>query len=91
MYYVYILRCRDKSLYTGITTDVARRFKEHRAGIGGHYTRSRGVEKIAYKESAVTRSVALKREAEIKKWPRQKKVKFIAGAKRRDVKQTTDL
>jgi putative endonuclease len=80
MYYVYILCCRDKSFYTGITTDVTRRFKEHRAGAGGHYTRSRGVEKIIYKESAATRSIALKREAEIKKWPRQKKIKFIAGA-----------
>src|ERR1700722_5586778 len=77
MYYVYILRCRDKSLYNGITTDVARRFKEHRSGTGGHYTRSRGVDKVMYIESATTRSAALKREAEIKKWPRQKKMKCI--------------
>jgi putative endonuclease len=78
MYYIYILRCRDKSLYTGITTDVARRFKEHRAGTGGHYTRARGAEKIMYTESAATRSLALKREAEIKKWPRQKKMKYMS-------------
>jgi putative endonuclease len=77
MYYVYILRCKDKSLYAGITTDVERRFKEHRAGIGGHYTRSHKPEKIIYREKAATRSDALKREAEIKSWSRERKVRFV--------------
>ena len=77
MYYIYILRCKDKSLYTGITTDVERRFKEHRAGTGGRYTRSHKPEKIIYREKAETRSDALKREAEIKSWPREKKMRFV--------------
>ena len=77
MYYVYILQCKDKSLYTGITTDVARRFAEHRAGTGGHYTCSHVPEKIVYTEKVVTRGVALKREAEIKRWSREKKLEFI--------------
>jgi putative endonuclease len=76
MYYVYLLRCKDKSLYTGITTDVGRRFKEHRAGTGGHYTRSHKPEKMIYWERVATRSVALKREAEIKSWPREKKMQL---------------
>jgi len=76
MYHVYILLCEDKSLYTGITTDVARRFKEHRAGTGGRYTRSHKPKKILYQEDAPTRSAALTREAEIKSWPRQKKLRL---------------
>lgn len=76
MYYVYLLRCKDKSLYTGITTDVERRFKEHRFGAGGHYTRSHTPEKIIYREKAATRSDALKREAEIKSWSREKKMQL---------------
>ena len=46
MYYVYMLRCEDGSLYTGITTDLARRFEEHRNGKGAKYTRSRGAVRI---------------------------------------------
>jgi putative endonuclease len=82
MYYVYLLRCKDKSLYTGITTDVERRFKEHRDGTGGHYTRSHKPEKIMYREKAATRSDALKREAEIKSWPREKKMKLVRRSSR---------
>lgn len=78
MYYVYILQCEDGSLYTGITTDVARRFKEHRAGTGGHYTRAHKPKKILYQESVTTRSGALKREAEIKRWPRARKLRLAA-------------
>jgi putative endonuclease len=77
MYYIYILRCKGKSLYTGITTDVERRFKEHRAGTGGHYTRSHKPEKIIYREKTATRSAALKREAEIKSWSRKKKMRLV--------------
>ncbi len=69
--------CNDKSIYTGITTDVARRFNEHKAGMGGHYTRSRQVVKILYTEKFKTRSDALKREAEIKGWHRDKKLTLI--------------
>ncbi len=77
MYFVYILECKDKSLYTGITTDVARRFNEHKEGKGGHYTSARQVVSIRYTEEYPNRSSALKREAEIKSWDRSKKLKLI--------------
>ena len=77
MYYVYILECLDKTLYTGITTDVKRRIKEHKSGKGGAYTRSKKVIKILYTEKLPTRSSALKREAEIKSWNRNKKLALI--------------
>ncbi len=77
MYYVYIIECSDKSIYTGITTDIQRRFKEHSLGKGGAYTRSKKVKKILYTERFETRSRALKREAEIKSWNRQKKIDLI--------------
>lgn len=77
MYFVYLIKCRDKSIYTGITTDVTRRFKEHKNGKGGRYTRSKKVVKILYTERFKTRGEALKRESEIKKWDRQKKLALI--------------
>jgi putative endonuclease len=77
MYFVYILRCKDGSLYTGITTDLKRRFNEHKSGAGGHYTRSRGVAKVAYTEEHPDRSSAQKREAEIKRWSRAKKLTLL--------------
>ncbi len=77
MYFLYILTCKDGSLYTGITTDVARRFEEHKSGKGAHYTRGHKPEKVAYTEEYPSRSAALKREAEIKKWPREKKLKLV--------------
>ena len=77
MYFVYILKCKDGSLYTGITTDVKRRFVEHRAGTGGHYTRSRGVVKVLYTEKCKDRGMALKREASIKRMKRVDKLYLI--------------
>ena len=77
MYYLYLLQCKDKSLYTGITTDLERRFKEHKDKIGGHYTRSHAVEKIVHTELFKTKSAALKREAEIKSWKRKEKLTLI--------------
>lgn len=79
MYYVYILLCKDKSLYTGITTDVNRRFLEHKKGLGGHYTRSHGALKILYEERKKNRSTASKREVEIKKLTRGQKLNLIKG------------
>lgn len=79
MYFVYILKCNDRTLYTGITTDVARRFGEHKDGNGGHYTSSRKVVNVAYTEKHKDRSSALKREAEIKKLKREEKLRLIAG------------
>ena len=77
MYYVYILECEDGSLYTGITTDVDRRFKEHKEGIGSSYTRARGAKKILYTEECADRSFASRREAEIKSWNKGEKLAFI--------------
>lgn len=77
MYVVYMVECKDGSLYTGITTDVVRRLAEHKAGMGGHYTRARGAVKVVYTERHPDRSSALKREAEIKKLPRTKKFELL--------------
>ncbi len=77
MYYVYLIECKDKSLYTGITTDIQRRFKEHNSGKGGAYTRSKKVKRILYTEQFETRSEAQKREAKIKSWNREKKLDLI--------------
>ena len=77
MYYVYILECKDGTLYTGITTDVQRRFKEHGLGKGGAYTRSRRAKNILYTEKIKTRSEAQKREAKIKSWNRSQKLNLV--------------
>jgi len=74
MYYVYLLQCRDGSIYTGITTDLKRRLKEHKDGKGGAYTQLKKADKIIFSEKHPDRSSALKREAEIKRWNRQKKL-----------------
>lgn len=77
MWYLYILKCSDGSLYTGVTTDVARRFKEHRDGKGSKALRARRVTEIVYEEKFPTRSQAQVREAQIKRWTRQKKLALI--------------
>ncbi|OGN28184.1 MAG: hypothetical protein A3A33_02405 [Candidatus Yanofskybacteria bacterium RIFCSPLOWO2_01_FULL_49_25] len=77
MYFLYILLCKDSSLYTGITTDLKRRFKEHKSGKGSRYARSRGAKKIVYTERFKTRSAALKREFKIKKMDREQKLALI--------------
>lgn len=81
MYFVYILECADRSLYTGITTDLERRFEEHKNGIGSNYTKVHKAKKILYKEKCKDRSSASKREAEIKKLPRLKKLELIENSK----------
>lgn len=80
-YLLYIIECRDKSLYTGITNDLKRRFEQHKNGKGGHYTSAKGVTKIVYTEKHKDRSSALKREAEIKSWPRQKKLNLVQSGR----------
>jgi len=77
MYFVYIIECSDKSLYTGITNNLKRRLSQHKNGNGGHYTRSKEIVKIVYTEEHSNRSSALKREAEIKCWRREKKINLI--------------
>ena len=77
MYFIYLLQCKDSSIYTGITTDVKRRFNEHTKGAGGHYTKAKKAVQILYTEKHPNKSSALKREAEIKTWRREKKVALI--------------
>ena len=77
MWYLYILRCRDGSLYTGITTDVEKRLEAHQGGKGAKYTRGRGPLELVYREECGDHSAALKREAEIKALPREEKLKLI--------------
>ena len=73
---LYMLRCGDGSLYTGISTDVQRRLEEHRSGKGAKYTRSRGPLELVYWEECGDKSTALKRECEIKALPRAEKLKL---------------
>jgi predicted GIY-YIG superfamily endonuclease len=65
-WWVYIIECGDGSLYTGITTDVERRFEEHARGRGARYTRGRGPLKVVHTETSGTKSEALRRELAIK-------------------------
>ncbi len=78
-WYVYILRCRDGSLYTGITRDPERRLKEHNGLIAGgaRYTRSRRPVSLVYRQAMNSRSSALKREIEIKKLDKAQKEALI--------------
>ena len=71
-WYLYILRCRDGTLYTGITTDVEKRFEAHCSGKGAKYTRGRGPLELVYRETWQNHSQALKREWEIKAMSREK-------------------
>lgn len=82
MYYVYLIKCLDGSLYCGITTDIKRRLSEHKAGKGGSYTRSHKVLEIVYSEKCKDRSKASKRELEIKKLSKVKKLSLINNDKR---------
>ena len=77
-WYLYILRCKDGTLYTGITTDTDRRLEEHNSGRGAKYTRGRGPVEMVYREVCPDHSAALKRELEIKGLTRQEKEKLIA-------------
>lgn len=78
-WYVYILRCNDNSLYTGVTTDCERRLHEHNhSPRGAKYTRPRRPVTIAYSEQAASRSSAQQREAEIKRLTAKQKELLIS-------------
>ncbi len=80
MWYVYIIRCTDNSLYTGVTTDVDRRFKEHTEGkVGAKYTRANKPEKLVYAKEFAGRSEAQIEEARIKKLSKVEKEKLVAN------------
>ena len=77
-WHLYILRCGDGTLYTGITTDVEKRFEAHQSGKGAKYTRGRGPLELVYRETCGTHSDALKREIEVKRLSREQKQAWIA-------------
>lgn len=79
-FWVYILRCGDGTLYTGIAADVERRLRAHQNGTGAKYTRGRGPLRVAYREELGDKSTALRREAQIKRLPRAEKLKLIEEA-----------
>ena len=74
---LYILRCADGSLYTGITTDLEKRIHAHNSGKGAKYTRSRKPVELVYQEDCSDHSAALKRELEVKVLTKEQKLKLI--------------
>lgn len=79
MYYVYIVRASDDSLYSGITTDLERRVRERNSEkVGSKYLRSKRPVTLVYSETQVNRSAALRREAELKKLNKQAKERLVA-------------
>lgn len=82
-WFVYMLRCADDTLYTGITTELARRVDEHNADnlLGARYTRSRRPVSLVYAEELDSRSAAARREAALKKMGRQQKLALVAVGK----------
>ena len=79
-WYVYILRCGDGTLYTGITDDVLRRLAAHRAGRGAKYTRGRGPLELVWQEEVPDKSAALRREYQLKQLSRSEKEQLIREA-----------
>lgn len=77
MYYVYILGCSDTTLYVGSTNDIQKRLATHNAKKGAKYTRGRTPVTLKYSESFKTKGEALKREAEIKGFPRAQKLSLL--------------
>ena len=77
MYYVYILRCEDNSLYTGITNDVYKRYEKHVLGTGAKYTKAHKVKSIEIIIRTSSKSEALKLEYKIKKLTKENKEKLI--------------
>ena len=76
-WWVYILRCGDGTLYTGIALDVPARLAQHRAGTGAKYTRGREPLELVYREAAPSRSGATRREAAIKRCTRAEKLRLV--------------
>lgn len=77
MVYVYLLECKDGTLYAGITPNLLKRMRLHEAGKGAKYTRGRGPLRLRYVELQLDKSSALRREREIKKLTRSQKLELI--------------
>lgn len=79
MYFVYIIQCNDQTLYTGITTDLERRIKEHNSSkLGAKYTKVRRPVKLVYSKDFINRSEASKEESRIKKLSRLEKIEICS-------------
>jgi len=78
-WFVYLVRCRDGSIYTGISDDVDARVKTHNLGKGAKYTAQRRPVTLLYSEPHPNHSGARKRELQLKRWPKQKKEALAAG------------
>ncbi|MBR2935286.1 MAG: GIY-YIG nuclease family protein [Oscillospiraceae bacterium] len=76
-WFVYMLRCGDGTIYTGITDDVEKRLSAHRAGKGAKYTRGRGPLELVYTEEQPDKPAALRREIAVKKLTRQEKLNLL--------------
>jgi predicted GIY-YIG superfamily endonuclease len=82
IWWLYIVRCGDGTLYTGVSTDVARRLEEHRAGEGARYTRGRGPLALVYRERCAGHGDALRRELAVKRLSRAAKERLIQPPRR---------
>ena len=90
-WFVYLVRCSDRSLYTGIARDVRRRVREHNRGFGSKFARSRRPVRLVYSEGLPTRSAALQREHEIKCWTRPQKLALIEVKRRGIMKKNAPI
>ena len=81
MWYLYILKCGDGTLYTGITNDLEKRLEAHRSGKGAKYTRGRGPLELMYRESCDSHGDALRREHSVKRLSREEKLALISKRK----------
>ena len=79
MFYVYILRCSDQSLYVGHTRNIRRRVETHNAGFGASFTYKRFPVRLVFSEAHPTRVTAIRRERQLKRWTRRKKEALIRG------------
>jgi len=79
MWYLYITKNQNRAFYTGITSDLERRLKEHLRGKGGHYTKRNRPQKLLYTEKFSSRVEAEARERQIKRWSKKKKEALIKG------------
>ena len=81
MHYIYIVECKDKTLYTGYTNAIKKRIEKHNKGLGAKYTRGRGPVMLLYFEEFEDKNAAIKREIAIKKLSRDKKLELIKSSK----------
>ncbi len=78
-WFLYILRCKDNSLYIGITPDINARLAKHNQGLGACYTKTRLPVKLVYTEKLLNKSTALRREIQLKTWRKGEKEKLVWG------------